>query len=174
MPFPDHVVKGTGADHLRRLEQLVSLGISAAGIQGPLVFPDLPNHPAGEVTADAIVDWFSIENNYSLVTELLGAGISPKISLILGEQLKGMVFVITGGVEFAPNRDVLAKVIKAHGGKVSGSVSKDTTALICNYPSSSSKATEAEKLNVPVWTERYLLSKLTNEIDIDQLLKSIK
>ena len=53
MPFPDHVVKGTGADHLRRLEQVVSLGISAAGIQGPLVFPDLPNHPTGEVTADA-------------------------------------------------------------------------------------------------------------------------
>ena len=53
MPFPDHVVKGTGADHLRRLEQAVALGISAAGIQGPLVFPDLPNHPTGEVTADA-------------------------------------------------------------------------------------------------------------------------
>ena len=53
MPVPDHVVKGTGADHLGRLEQAVSLAISAAGIQGPLVFPDLPNHPASEVTADA-------------------------------------------------------------------------------------------------------------------------
>ena len=53
MPFPDHVVKGTGAAHLRRLEQVVSLGISAAGIQGPLVFPDLPTHPTGEVAADA-------------------------------------------------------------------------------------------------------------------------
>ena len=53
MPFPDHVVEGTGTDHLRRLEQAVSLGIATAGIQGPLVFPDLPNHPAGKVAADA-------------------------------------------------------------------------------------------------------------------------
>ncbi len=43
----------TGTDHLRRLEQAVSLGIATAGIQGPLVFPDLPNHPAGKVAADA-------------------------------------------------------------------------------------------------------------------------
>ena len=128
----------------------------------------------GEVTADAIVDWFSIEDNYSLVAELFDAGVSPKLVFALGDQLKGMKFVITGGVEFAPNRDVLAKVIKAHGGKLSGSVSKDTTALICNYPSNSSKATDAEKLGVPVWTERFLLTKLTDEADIERLIQSIK
>lgn len=31
----------------------MSFGISAAGIQRPLVFPYLPNHPVGEVTADS-------------------------------------------------------------------------------------------------------------------------
>ena len=128
----------------------------------------------GDVTADSIINWFSIEDNQKLIAELMDAGVQPKVALVLGEQLKDMTFVITGGVEFAPNRDVLAKLIKAHGGKISGSVSKTTTALICNYPTGSSKSAEAEKLGVPVWTERYLLSKLTNEMDIDQLLQTIK
>ena len=128
----------------------------------------------GDVTADSIIDWFSIEDNQKIVTELFEVGVQPKIALVIGDQLKGQTFVITGAVDFAPNRDALAKVIKAHGGKVSGSVSKDITALICNYPTSSSKSVEAEKLGVPVWTERHLLSKLTNKIDFDQLLKAIK
>lgn len=128
----------------------------------------------GDVTADSIINWFSIEDNQKLIAELMDAGVQPKIALVLGEQLKDMTFVITGGVEFAPNRDTLAKLVKAHGGKISGSVSKATTALICNYPTGSSKSAEAEKLGVPVWTERYLLSKLTNEMDIDQLLQTIK
>lgn len=50
--FPDHVVESSGADHLRRLKQTAKLGIAAAGIQGPLVLPDLLDHPASEVVAD--------------------------------------------------------------------------------------------------------------------------
>lgn len=51
MSIPDHVVEGPGTNHLRRLKQVVQLGIATAGIQRPLVFPYLPNHPLGEVPA---------------------------------------------------------------------------------------------------------------------------
>ena len=52
MSFPGHVVESQGADHLGRPKQTVKPGIAAAGIQGPLVFPELPNHTASEVAAD--------------------------------------------------------------------------------------------------------------------------
>lgn len=112
----------------------------------------------GDTTAESIVNWFSIEDNVKDLQALLDLGLKPKVMEIAGNQFEGMTFVITGAVDIAANRDALAEVIKKHKGKVSGSVSKDTTALICNYPSGSSKATAAEKLGVPVWTERYLLS----------------
>lgn len=48
---PDHVVEGARADHLRRIEQSMQPGVASAGIQRPLVFPHLPNHPADKITA---------------------------------------------------------------------------------------------------------------------------
>lgn len=48
---PHHIVECAGANHLRRLKQVVQLGVAAAGIQRPLVFLYLPDHPLGEVLA---------------------------------------------------------------------------------------------------------------------------
>lgn len=69
--------------------------------------------------------------------------------------LEGLTFVITGKVSLlAKNRDELKNKIESAGGKVTGSVSKNTSYLINNdVESTSAKNMTAKKLGVPVITE---------------------
>ena len=75
--------------------------------------------------------------------------------------LSGMTFVITGSLNHFNNRDELKNLLESLGAKVSGSVSKKTTALICNSSDSgSSKSKKAAELGVSVWTEEQLLKEI--------------
>ncbi len=66
----------------------------------------------------------------------------------------GLTFVVTGKVFTFKNREDLSKYIESQGGKVSGSVSKNTNYLINNDASSnSSKNKKAQELGVPIITE---------------------
>ena len=77
------------------------------------------------------------------------------------KNLSGMTFVITGSLNHFENRDQLKSLLESLGAKVSGSVSKKTTALICNdSDSGSSKSKKAAELGVPVWTEDMLLKEI--------------
>lgn len=68
--------------------------------------------------------------------------------------LAGMTFVVTGNVHIYKNRDELKKTIESLGGKVAGSVSKNTTYLINNdTESTSSKNTKAKQLGVKIISE---------------------
>lgn len=68
--------------------------------------------------------------------------------------LEGNVFVITGTVKRFKNRDEIKNKIEALGGKVTGSVSKNTTYLINNdVNSTSSKNKTAKLLNIPIISE---------------------
>ena len=72
--------------------------------------------------------------------------------------LKNLTFVITGKLSHFKNRDELISVIEKLGGKVSGSVSKNTNYLINNdTESSSSKNVQAKKLNIPILSEENFL-----------------
>lgn len=77
-----------------------------------------------------------------------------------GSDLSGKTFVITGSLEHYKNRDELKEVIESLGGKVSGSVSAKTTALINNdIESSSSKNKKAKSLNIPILTENMFMEE---------------
>ena len=52
------------------------------------------------------------------------------------DTLERKTFVVTGDLLHYENRDALKAAIEAHGGKLSGSVSSKTTALITNFPDS--------------------------------------
>lgn len=66
----------------------------------------------------------------------------------------GQTFVITGKLKEYKNRAELETIIKQYGGKVSSSVSKNTTYLINNdINSTSSKNESAKKLGVKIITE---------------------
>lgn len=68
--------------------------------------------------------------------------------------LEGKTFVITGSLKEFKNRDELVKTIESYGGKVSGSVSKNTSFLINNdKESKSSKNTKAKQLGVEIISE---------------------
>lgn len=71
-----------------------------------------------------------------------------------GNELEGRVFVITGKVKLYKNRDELKSFIESKGGKVTGSVTKNTNYLINNdADSTSAKNLSAKKLNIPIITE---------------------
>lgn len=77
---------------------------------------------------------------------------------VSGIDLTGKIFVITGSLTQFKNRDEMKEKIESLGGKVSGSVSAKTTALINNdIESTSSKNKKAKQLNVPIITENMFM-----------------
>lgn len=75
--------------------------------------------------------------------------------------LNGKTFVITGSLHKFENRDKVKKAIEDCGGKVTGSVSKNTSFLVCNEDAGSSKSKKAHELGVPVITEEDLIIMLS-------------
>lgn len=74
--------------------------------------------------------------------------------------LDGKTFCITGRLEHFKNRDELVSTIGKLGGKVTGSVSSRTTALINNdTESGTSKNATAKKLNIPILSEKDFIEK---------------
>ena len=70
------------------------------------------------------------------------------------KQLNNLVFAITGKVNHFKNRDELKEKIESMGGKVTGSISKNTNYLINNDKNStSSKNKNAKLLNIPIISE---------------------
>ena len=74
--------------------------------------------------------------------------------------LNGLTFVITGKVNQFKNRAELQNTIVNAGGKVTGSVSKNTDFLISNdVNSTSGKTLQAKQLNIQIITEEEFISK---------------
>lgn len=75
--------------------------------------------------------------------------------------LDGKTFVITGKLNSFGNRDAAKDAIESYGGKVAGSVSKNTDYLVNNdILSTSGKNKKAKQLNVPIITEEELMLML--------------
>lgn len=72
--------------------------------------------------------------------------------------LENMTFVVTGKLTHFKNRDALVAKIESLGGKVTSSVSKNTSYLINNdIESNSSKNKTAKALNIPILSEEDFL-----------------
>lgn len=113
----------------------------------------------GDVTANAIVDYFSTEENKEMIEEMLTMGLN--FHEVRSQELlplKGQTFVFTGSFDFY-TRDEWETITEQLGGKVTGSVSSKTTALIQGL-GGGSKADKAKTLNVPIWQERYFAEML--------------
>ena len=76
------------------------------------------------------------------------------------KSLAGMTFVITGNVGIYKNRDEFKASVESRGGKVAGSVSKNTTALVNNdIASTSGKNKKAKELGIPIISEADFVEK---------------
>lgn len=109
----------------------------------------------GDVMAGAIVTYMSNEANRALINDLRAELNFNEVAVDnSNESISGKTFVITGSLEHYANRDELKTKIENLGGKVAGSVSKNTTALINNdVTSNSSKNKKAKELGVPIISE---------------------
>lgn len=114
----------------------------------------------GKTMALFIVDFFNNIDNTREIEKLIAAGIQwPSVietSTELSESasLAGNTYVITGKFS-AMSRDEIKAALIALGGKVTGSVSTKTTALICGE-AAGSKLTKAEALGIEVLDENAL------------------
>jgi len=104
--------------------------------------------------------------DYTEADEIIDNYLSVKNSLFKNQstkenKLKNLKFVITGSLNKYKNRQELQNVIEDNGGKVIGSVSKNTDYLINNdIDSTSSKNVKAKQLGIPIITEEDFINML--------------
>lgn len=114
----------------------------------------------GSIIAQSIFDFFATEDNVKVVERLAAAGVTMEEALhenTLPQTLAGLTFVLTGSlVESGMTRTEAGNKLKEYGAKVSGSVSKKTSYVICGE-AAGSKRSKAESLGVPILTERDFL-----------------
>ncbi len=139
------IMAGTLAEHFGSVDALAAAPVEELQqIEG-----------VGPNIARAIHDWFQDDFHRRLVEKLKAAGVrmersggsAPPVSAVLA----GLTFVLTGTLP-TMTRDEAADLIKAHGGKVAGSVSKKTSYVVAGE-AAGSKLDRAVALGVPVIDE---------------------
>ncbi len=109
----------------------------------------------GPNIAQAIVDWFARPANRKLLSKLQAAGVWPRAEAraanVEAGPLSGLTFVVTGTLP-GFSRDEVKEFIEAYGGKVTGSISKNTSYLVLGE-NPGSKLDSARELGVEIVDE---------------------
>ncbi len=108
----------------------------------------------GSEIARTITEWFADSDNQGLITRLRQAGLrfeQPEPEGGFSDLLQGVTLVITGTLDGFTREEAKAAA-EAAGAKVTGSVSKRTTALLAGA-NAGSKLAKAESLGIPVIDE---------------------
>ena len=116
----------------------------------------------GPHTGGAIVEWFERARNRTFVEKLRRAGVKLEQEAPTGPMegaLSGLSFVITGTLP-TMSRDEASKLIERHGGKVTGSVSRNTNYLVVGESPGGSKYRKAQQLETPMIDEARLLEMI--------------
>lgn len=120
---------------------------------------DIENiHEIGPSISVSIKKFFATSDNLEIVNRLRKAGLKFAVESIseTSEALKDFTFVLTGTLEKF-TRDEAKEMIQKKGGKVTGSVSKNTSYLVVGE-NAGSKLEKAEKLGIKILTENEFLS----------------
>jgi len=108
----------------------------------------------GSVMAHDIYGYFQNEKKMEELDDLLKELVFEEEASEETQIFEGKTFVITGSLNTFENRDEMKDFIEKRGGKVAGSVSKNTDYLINNdVLSNSSKNKKAKELSVPIISE---------------------
>jgi DNA ligase (NAD+) len=115
----------------------------------------------GPVLAASVRSWFDEPSNQHLIDGFRRAGlklVGERKAAPAGPQpLSGKTYVISGELS-GMSRDEAEARLKAQGAKVTGSVSKKTTALIVGSDPGTSKSEKARALGIPTLDEAAFLS----------------
>ncbi len=143
-----HVGETTGeilAQHYRNLDALLAAKAEE--------LPEL--NEIGAVVGASVYDFLHDEQNLVLLQRLRDAGVNMEetgaAAAPTSDILAGKSFVVTGSLTNY-SRDEIHALIKQHGGKVSGSVSKKTDYLVAGEDAGS-KLEKAQSLGVAVLSE---------------------
>jgi len=114
----------------------------------------------GPNIALSLFNWFHEDSNLELLKKLKNYGVWPVSdvtarTITTSQPLSGLTFVITGTLPTLTRTDASELILK-HGGKVSGSVSKNTSYLLLGSEPGS-KYDRALELKVPIMHEAELL-----------------
>lgn len=119
----------------------------------------------GDEIAGSYVEWFQNPANQEMFEDLLSEAdlIVPQAPAVKEAAegkpgIRGRVIVITGDVYQFDNRSAFKAWVEAHGGKVTGSVSRNTDYLVTNTPNSgTTKNKKAQELGVEIITEQQII-----------------
>ena len=113
----------------------------------------------GPIVAETITTFLSNCTNTDVIESCLSLGIRlKKVEEPKSLLLQGKTFVFTGALtQFSRNE--AKEMTEAHGGKVSGSVSKNTGFVVAG-PGAGSKLKKATELDIPVLSEAEFLDML--------------
>ncbi|MGN0437688.1 MAG: NAD-dependent DNA ligase LigA [Lachnospiraceae bacterium] len=118
----------------------------------------------GDVLADSFFEYFHNPKNRNMIDSLLDEVSFETEDYHTESGITGKTFVITGAVHQFTNRDELKEYIEKLGGKVTGSVSKNTDFLINNdVTSQSSKNKKARQLGIPIISEDDFIALVKGE-----------
>jgi DNA ligase (NAD+) len=139
------------ADHFGSLDNLTEATVE-----------ELVNVPeVGMKIAESVVNFFALQSTRELIEKLRQSGVNFVQEQKAAEAgpLNGKTFVLTGTLP-TYSREEAARLIEEAGGKVTGSVSKNTDYVVAGEKAGS-KLDKAEKLNITVLDEASLLKLLS-------------
>ncbi len=107
----------------------------------------------GQVIAESVRDWFSVDWHIDIVERWAAAGVrmADERDESTPRTLEGLTVVVTGSLETF-SRDSAKEAILARGGKAAGSVSKNTDYVVIGA-NAGTKAAKAAELNRPILVE---------------------
>lgn len=109
-------------------------------------------HDIGAITADFLIEWFSLPQSQHQIKLLREAGVSfESTDTVKDARFTGMTFVLTGELS-GYKRDEAAAIIESYGGKASSSVSKKTSYVLAGE-NAGSKLKKATDLGISVINE---------------------
>jgi DNA ligase (NAD+) len=111
----------------------------------------------GEIMSKDIIDYFSKEKNREMLQKMKDAGVNMKseeIAVKNTNQFTGKTFVITGTLPSLSRKEA-EEIILSFGGKVSGSISKNTDFLLAGEKAGS-KLKKAQDLGIEIIDEERL------------------
>ena len=116
----------------------------------------------GEIMAQAVLQYFSLESTKALIAELkeLGLEMKPSELKASGGVFEGKTFVLTGTLPTLSRKEA-SKLIEDNGGKTSSSVSKKTDFVLAGE-AAGSKLDKANALGVKIISERELMNMIGN------------
>ena len=115
----------------------------------------------GESIAQSLVAYFAQDENKQLIADLQEIGLQMAVDEQTqqagSEVLKGKTIVISGTF-VQHSRDELKNLIEQHGGKNTGSISKNTSFILAGDNMGPSKAEKATQLGIPMLSEQEFLA----------------